>query len=695
MVPPAEDIPEGYFIGSAKEVLEHALACIDNGEHDLAEAIIIQLIRERPGHAEAWNLRGVNGIKGGGAALAVQCFAEASRLDLSSPAYASNLGHALGIEKRWEEAAGAWSRAVLLAPDVSAYQLGLATSLLHNGQIEDALEHGDNALKNDLPTANVIFTFAKALFDTKQTEAAINAYDLGLAQDPNNIEGLYQLALLLQSIGDQKGAIKRYTVLLQTDPDNAKALSNLSAATRITGALDEAVQYGERALAIQPEFSDAHNNLGLALCAKGDSAKAIPHFEAALQITGTRYETLNNLGVAQQACGNFQDAEITLRQALSLESSDITSPAAERNLGNVLRQMQRFDEAITYYSVALEKSPLDFATYGNLALTLLNLNKTGDAILVYEKALSLNPYHAKLRKSLGIAQLLNGDFDEGWRNYEARLEEHQSDHSRMRWDGQTRPKSLLVKAEQGLGDTLQFCRYIPLLDDCADEIFFECQPALKELMGSLDQHVVIRSPEDPIIKIDYYVPLLSLPMVHGTDMETIPSAIPYLKSDTHLTQKWQEKFDRARPNVGLVWSGNPNRQDDHMRSCPPEFLHSILEVGGCYFVSLQKEGVPHSLVPLSDLSAELTDFSQTAAIIMALDLVITVDTAVAHLAGALGKPVWVMLGYTADWRYLLSREDSPWYPTMRLFRQTSPGDWISLTTKIASELKSWILVGRS
>ena len=124
-------------------------------------------------------------------------------------------------------------------------------------------------------------------------------------------------------------------------------------------------------------------------------------------------------------------------------------------------------------------------------------------------------------------------------------------------------------------------------------------------------------------------------------------------------------------------------------------MHSILEVGGCHFVSLQKEGVPQSLVPLSDLSAELTDFSQTAAIIMALDLVITVDTAVAHLAGALGKPVWVMLGYTADWRYLLSREDSPWYPTMRLFRQTRPGDWISLTTKIASELKNWILVGRS
>ena len=184
--------------------------------------------------------------------------------------------------------------------------------------------------------------------------------------------------------------------------------------------------------------------------------------------------------------------------------------------------MQRFDEAITYYSVALEKSPLDFSTYGNLGLTLLNLNKSEDAILVYEKALSLNPYHAKLRKSLGIALLLNGDFDEGWRNYEARLEEHQSDHSRMRWDGQTRPKSLLVKAEQGLG-TLQFCRYIPLLNDCADEIFFECQPTLKELMGSLDQDVVIRSPEDPIIKIDYYVPLLSLPMAVSYTHLTLPT----------------------------------------------------------------------------------------------------------------------------------------------------------------------------
>ena len=692
VAPPPEDPPEGYFTGSPNEVLNHVLECIDTGEHDRAELIIAQLISNFSANAEAWNLRGINSLKGGNPELAIRCFAEASKLDLSSAVYASNLGNALGVDNRWEEAAGAWSRAVLLAPSVSAYQLGLATSLLHNDQIEDALEHGENALKKELPAANSIFTFAKALFDTKQTEAAINAYELGLTREPNNIEGQYQLALLLQTIGDQKGAIERYRSLLKANPDHAEALCNLSAAARDTGALDEAIRYGERALTLRPKFADAHNNLGLALCAAGKIDKAIDHFKTALKIAGQRYEILNNLGVAQQACGNFKAAESTLQQALNLEEPDIARPAAERNLGNVLRQMQRFDEAIIYYRIALEKSPLDFATYGNLGLTLLNLNKPDDAISVYEKALSLNPDHAQLRKSLGIAQLLNGAFEEGWHNYEARLEAHQSKNSSKRWDGQTRAKSLLVQAEQGFGDTIQFCRYIPSLYNCADKIIFECQPALKDLMNSLDKNIVIRSPKDPIVEADYHIPLLSLPMINDTKLETIPSAVPYLRSDQDLAQIWQNKFDEQRPKVGLVWSGNSKRQDDWMRSCPAEFLHSILDVEGCHFVSLQKEGVPQSLAPLHDLSSELTDFSQTAAAIMALDLVITVDTAVAHLAGALGKPVWVMLGYTADWRYLLKREDSPWYPTMRLRRQTKPGDWDGLTIKLASELKKWILV---
>jgi len=693
--PPSDGPPEGYFVGSANEVLDHALARIASGDHGHAELIIKQLIRDRPGHAEAWKLRGVNGLRGGSASLAINCFAKASELDLSSAKYAANLGHALGIENRWEEAAGAWSRAVLLAPNESAYQLGLAASLLHNGQIEDALEHGDNALKDGISTPDAIFTFAKALFDTNQTEAAINAYGAGLALEPNNIGGQYQLALLLQSIGDQKGAVMRYRTLLQTDPDNVEALCNLSAAARDIGALHEAIQCGERALALRPEFADAHNNLGLALCAKGNATEAIPHLKAALKMDGSRYETLNNLGVAQQACGNLQDAETTLRQALNVEVSGVAAPAAERNLGNVLRQMERLDEAITYYRKALDKGPLDFATYGNLGLALLNLNKPDDAIAVYEKALSLNPNHTPLRKSLGIAQLLKGAFADGWRNYEARLEEQQPSHSIKRWDGQTRAQTLLVQAEQGFGDTLQFCRYIPSLYESFDQIIFECQPALKELMASLGGPLIIRTPEDPTVEADYYIPLLSLPMVNGTDMEAIPSATPYLHADTGLAQKWKNKLNQVPPKVGLVWSGNPSRQDDRMRSCPPENLRTILDAGGCNFVSLQKEGVPPSLAPLSDLSADLSDFSQTAAAITALDLVITVDTAVAHLAGSLGKPVWVMLGYAADWRYLLEREDCPWYPTMRLFRQTSPGDWAGVTAKLVSELQRWKLETRT
>ena len=474
--------------------------------------------------------------------------------------------------------------------------------------------------------------------------------------------------------------------LIDFDPNNAEVLCRLSAIARELGQPEEAIQAGERTLSLDPDSAEAHNNLGLALCDLSKYSEAVEHFEAALTTTSARYETLNNLGVAHQALGNLDKAEHVLRRALTISSS---LPAAERNLGNVLRQAERFDEALSCYQRALKKNPLDFTTYANIGLLLINLNRPADAITIYEKALSLKPNHLGIRKSLGIAQLQCGNLQEGFRNYEARLPKKDCFSKIPRWFPNCNAHSVLVTAEQGFGDTLQFCRYLNRLVEMGLEVTFACQPTLVRLMRTVNAAITVISKNDKLPETDAHIPLLSLPFALKSTLETIPADCPYLSADAALTPKWRKITDKAVKSVGLVWSGNPHRQDDRMRSCPPELLRKLLCMKEIDFYSLQKEGTPTDLEGIMDLGSHLTDFAETAALINSLDIVVTVDTAMAHLAGALGKPVWVMLGNTADWRYFLERNDSPWYPQMRLFRQKRPGAWADLISDVAKALRVW------
>lgn len=677
--------PGGFFVGSANQVLDQILSRIDDGQHESAENILRQLIKNRPGHAEAWNLRGVNAIKGGGTELAIECFTKASNINRSKAVYAANLGNALGLDKRWEQAAGAWSRAILLAPKTPEYQLGLAICMVYQGKITEALEQGDNALQMH-PPPEAIFTFAKSLSKHDQLKPAINAYTAGLSQQPENTEAKFQLGALFQKLGDLKSAADCFRAIHLRDPNNVEVLCRLSAIARELGQTEEAIQAGQRTLSLDPDSAEAHNNLGLALCDLSKYSEAVEHFEAALTTTSARYETLNNLGVAHQALGNLEAAEHILRRALKISSS---LPAAERNLGNVLRQAERFDEALSCYQRALRKSPLDFTNYANLGLLLINLNRPADAITIYEKALSLKPNHLAIRKSLGIAQLQCGNLREGFRNYEARLEKKDSFSSIPRWFPDCNAHSVLVTAEQGFGDTLQFCRYLNQLVDMGLEVTFACQPTLVRLMRTVNAAITVISNNDKAPETDAHIPLLSLPFALKSTLETIPADCPYLSADEALTSKWRKMTDKPVKSVGLVWSGNPHRQDDRMRSCPPELLHKLLSMKEIEFYSLQKEGVPTDFEGITDLGSHLTDFAETAALIKSLDIIVTVDTAMAHLAGALGKPVWVMLGNTADWRYFLERNDSPWYPQMRLFRQKKPGAWADLISDVAEGLRVW------
>ena len=665
--PGGRTAPPGAHTGTAGKFLKQASNAYKAGQYDRAELILRQIVEQRPEDGRGWHLRGLNAFAAGKHANAVDCLVRAVACDKENAAYCAALAEALSRLGRDADALEPWRRAAELDSDNAAWQTALARCLSRLGRDREAVLSFEAALRLSPGDTTLRSDYGYALHREERLEEAAAQYRDALAADPLLHQTRVNLAAILRLQGDQDAAVDQCRYVLRHDP-------------RSVGAL---------------------NNLGAALCSLGHNAEAILQLKAALQIEPENLMALHNLGVALHAAGAATEAEACLRKILKLRPYFTD---AQRSLANLLRATGRLEEATMLYRAVIDRRPMDFRSYGNLALILLNLNKPHEAIAVYEKALALQPDRSDLRMSLGTAQLLVGDFRSGWANYEARWNEDmrpawRPDHGAPLWRGEplggengTRPSTILVHAEQGFGDSLHFCRYIPRLAATGAEIVFECQPPLTALMATLPMPSGARAPriiarDAAAPAADYHVPLLSLPRLFDTTLDTIPAEVPYLSVPAQKSAAWADFPFGTGPSVGLVWSGNPQRQDDQLRSCPVDALAPLFALENLRFYALAKDApcMPNSRVV--DLGPRLADFGDTAAAMERLDLVISVDTAVAHLAGALGRPVWVMLGFAADWRYLLEREDSPWYPTMRLFRQESPGDWLSLTRRIADALR--------
>ena len=515
-----------------------------------------------------------------------------------------------------------------------------------------------------------------------------------LALAPDDAGTLFYLANGCLRDLDYAQAIQLFERSITSEPDIPEVYNNLSTALRLDGRPSDAMVAAQRALQLNHSYGEANNNLGLAFCDLRRYPEAIRCFESAIDIDANNLEALNNLGVALDAKGDLEKSLRIFERALILSPQNIDTKI---NLGNLFRKIGRLDEAAAQFSEVLDYNQADLRAHANLGLTLITKNRPEEAIVRYEKALALAPETPDIRMSLGIAQLMLGDFEAGWQNYEARwlapsfAIKRRSLASEL-WTGQSlEGKSILVYAEQGFGDTIQFVPYVPMIAKQAGQVVFECQKALLRICSKLEGVSEVVARGDFLPQTDFHIPLMSLPHRMDTRIESLPLAKRYLNPPGLLTQSFRNRLQSSKPAIGLVWSGNPERQDDGMRSCPPEALTPLLRLDNYEFVSLQ---IGTSIESLSsnilDFGAECHDFADTAAAIEALDLIITVDTATAHLAGALSKDVWVMLGHHADWRYLMNRSDSPWYPSMRLYRQQSFGDWKGVVRKIRHDLSAGI-----
>jgi len=462
-------------------------------------------------------------------------------------------------------------------------------------------------------------------------------------------------------------------------------------------------------LALHPDFAEVHLNLGDALRRQGQWEPAVASYRRAVALKPQLAEAHHHLGNALKDPGSLEEAEACYRQALARKPD---FPEAHNNLGVLLKEKRRLDEAVASYRRALALQPGYALAHHNLADAFLDLGLLDQALAGYRRVVELRPDDPEAHYNLGLFLLLRGRYEEGWRECERRLELPAS-RPRIdapRWQGEPAAgRALLIRAEQGFGDLLQFVRYVPLVRprSGAARVILEAEPGLIRLFAQnggcgAEMVALSRSAEDAP-PCDCQVPLLSLPFALGV-IEPMPMPEPYLRADAELRRQWRDRLGapcaapgtaRRAARVGLVWAGSPGNKVDALRSLPAEKMLPLLQVPGFHFYSLQV-GSPSRQAPalasagLIDLTAHLTDFADTAAFMAELDLIITVETAVAHLAGAMGLPVWTLLPFRTEWRWGFAGDATPWYPTMRLFRQPAFGDWDAVVQRVAAELLGFV-----
>ncbi len=464
------------------------------------------------------------------------------------------------------------------------------------------------------------------------------------------------------------------------------------------GKYAAAIDHLEKSLQLKPDFHQAWYNLGYALQALNRLSQAQKAYATACQLRPDFAEALVNRAVILMETGNPQKAEKCLQRALEVNPFQSN---VHYNLGNLLLQRGHPQEAIRYFMEAGRIDPFHFRTWGNLGWACHQSGQYQEAEKYYNMALSINPEYAEAHLNLAALCLLQGRFIQGWKHYQWRFKianwkkiyPHRL--TTPAWDGSDlKGRTLLVHTEQGIGDCLQFVRYLPLVKARGGRIVFESRKSLASLLESLPyiDRLCLLDPDRPNEKgVDCHIPLASLPAIFKTTVETIPAQVPYLSADVAKIETWQKRLPPAPVRVGLVWSGNATY---HQRALQLAELAPLLEAfPEIAFISLQKgpaagQAAKNRLLA-ANLGPELKDFSDTAAVVHCLDLVISIDTSVAHLAGALARPVWVMLPRFADWRWGIEGEQSPWYPTMRLFRQPSAGNWQAVVAMVKAALKKF------
>ena len=584
-------------------------------------------------------------------------------------------------------------RAVLRADASNADALNLLGVLEYErGRNLEALDWLTKAIRASPKTASFHNNHGLVLVALGRHGEAATRFEQAGRLDAGLQDAFYNLGVARQQLGQVDEAIAAYLKALAL-AEEPGTLNNLGAAYLKMGRREEAIRCYERAIQLQPEHADALHNLGGALLEGGRAEAAIAPLLQRSRLPEPPATLPAQLGLAMELSGRSTEAEPWYRQAL------MRQPTAQvcLKLAHILEQRLEFTEAEQLLRRALELQPDDSVAFNSLGNVLLAIGRAEEAMPAYDQAIRLGGDDPVVYYNRGHARLVLGDLAEGWEDYEYRwlwkgFPRQRPAFAQPAWTGDDlKGRTLLVYNEQGLGDTLQFVRYLRVLADRGARVVFAEPAELKSLIGDLAGACRVLDTTQPLPPFDVHAALLSLPRLCGTRLENIPASVPYLPLPP-LERFPLPPAAPGRLRVGLVWAGGTRHPKDKLRSIPLQDFLPLLQTADCDFFSLQAGPRAADLaalpagVSVTDIGSRVRDFADTAAVMRQLDLVISVDTAALHLAGALARPAWALLPYAPDWRWLLQREDSPWYPTLRLFRQVTLGDWAGVINRVQEEL---------
>jgi tetratricopeptide (TPR) repeat protein len=605
--------------------------------------------------------------------------------------------HGLHQQGRLAEAAAIYQAILAIDRTHSEALQWLGIIAYQNGHLAAAIDLISQSIATAPGVATAHFNLGIVLSGPGRFEEAIASYDSAIALRPDFAEAHYNRGSALAALRRFEETVASFDKAIALRADFADAYYNRGNALAALLRYEEAVASFGQAIALKPDYAIAHDNRGTALMKLGRFDDAMASYDKAIALKPDHAVPYYNRGNALKHLSFFEKAVASFDRAIALKPD---YAEAYVNRGNALTDLQRLEEAVASFDKAIALRP-DFAeAYDNRGKALTDLRRFEEAAASFDTAIALKPDYANAYFNRSNLELLAGDFSRGWRDFEWRpsktaiIGNYPQPLLAARADAQG--KAVLVHWEQGLGDTIQFCRYAELLQEAGARVLFAPQARLHGLMASLGSAIELVDADDRSLSFDYHVPLMSLPLVFETVAETIPSKTPYLFANQGRVERWRERIGGQGFKIGICWQGASPFQTHRNRSFPVTYFEELAKIPGVRLISLQKgdgedqlQTLPADMVVETlgdDFDTGADAFVDTAAVMQCLDLVITSDTSIAHLAGALGIQTWVALQFVPDWRWMLDRADSPWYPSMRLFRQAAPGNWGSVFAQIRTAL---------
>jgi tetratricopeptide (TPR) repeat protein len=620
---------------------------------------------------------------------------DSSNIQISGQLKQAQLRHEQG---RLQEALTLYRQ--VLALDPASFQALHGIGILYGqlGRFEQALQFINGASIVKPGDYSVYYNQGKALQELKRYNEALTSYDKALALKPDYVPAYNNRGNVLKALERYEEALASFDAALSLRPDFLDAHINRGSVLQALKRYGEALASYGKALVLDPNCAEAYYNRGNILNTLERHGDILSEYDKALDLNPDYVPAHNNRGNILKELERYEEALASFDTALSLEPDNVP---AHNNRGIILKNLDRYEEALASYKKALTLKPNYAEAYNNMGGVLTGLRRYDDALACYEKAIALWPDYADANFNMGLLKLLLGDYEAGWLLHEWRwkTEQHKDNTRKFEqplWLGEESPagRTVLLHVDQGLGDVIQVARYVPMLAALGATVILEVPSSLVPLLNTLEGAAAVIAKGEDLPEFELQCPFMSLPLAFKTKIDTIPGRGPYLGVDPQKRLAWRERLgSKSRRRIGLTWSGNANHKNDRNRSIGLRKLRPLLSLD-CEFHAVQKEArdedrtILAEFVEMRSHEAELHDFSETAALISELDLVITVDTSVAHLAGALGKEVWILIPYAPDYRWMTERSDSPWYPTARLFRQRSRGNWEDVITEVLSSLQS-------